>query len=170
MVAGSNSRPIVCPTGLTWEVRANSPRYHKSRQKKSFLCFRWGRYAVSPPPLPPAGSNPTPVGRPMHRGTGLMCRRCVFLCAAVPVRCQDNVIRSHKFSPLTFLPLTLYEQFQRVANLYFLLMVVLQVRSSRCRRRTCSVFFGKWDLRRFRGGGFSVKCLMFMMFSGLCLF
>ena len=41
---------------------------------------------------------------------------------------QNNYIKTSKYSLLTFLPLNLFEQFQRLANFYFLCLLVLQVR------------------------------------------
>nr|XP_025043499.1 phospholipid-transporting ATPase IK [Pelodiscus sinensis] len=38
----------------------------------------------------------------------------------------DNAIRTAKYNVLTFLPLNLYEQFHRLANLYFLFVILLQ--------------------------------------------
>eukprot|EP01012_Entosiphon_sulcatum_P005957 TRINITY_DN12775_c0_g2_i1.p1 TRINITY_DN12775_c0_g2~~TRINITY_DN12775_c0_g2_i1.p1 ORF type:complete len:1309 (-),score=248.66 TRINITY_DN12775_c0_g2_i1:349-4275(-) len=38
----------------------------------------------------------------------------------------SNGIRTSKYTPLTFLPLNLYEQFHKVANIYFLVISVLQ--------------------------------------------
>lgn len=40
---------------------------------------------------------------------------------------QNNYIKTSKYSLLTFLPLNLFEQFQRLANFYFLCLLVLQV-------------------------------------------
>ncbi|KAM5190907.1 phospholipid-transporting ATPase IK isoform 2-T2 [Callospermophilus lateralis] len=39
---------------------------------------------------------------------------------------KTNVIRTAKYSVLSFLPLNLYEQFHRVSNLYFLFIIILQ--------------------------------------------
>uniref|UniRef100_A0A8C9Y4W8 Phospholipid-transporting ATPase n=1 Tax=Sander lucioperca TaxID=283035 RepID=A0A8C9Y4W8_SANLU len=38
-----------------------------------------------------------------------------------------NAIKTYKYNVLTFLPLNLYEQFKRVANLYFLVLLILQI-------------------------------------------
>jgi len=45
----------------------------------------------------------------------------------VSVYFQNNYIKTSKYSVLTFLPLNLFEQFQRLANFYFLCLLVLQV-------------------------------------------
>jgi hypothetical protein len=40
---------------------------------------------------------------------------------------QNNHIKTSKYTFLTFLPLNLFEQFQRLANFYFLCLLILQV-------------------------------------------
>lgn len=40
---------------------------------------------------------------------------------------QNNYIKTSKYSLLTFLPLNLLEQFQRIANFYFLCLLLLQL-------------------------------------------
>uniref|UniRef100_A0A671Q051 Phospholipid-transporting ATPase n=1 Tax=Sinocyclocheilus anshuiensis TaxID=1608454 RepID=A0A671Q051_9TELE len=40
---------------------------------------------------------------------------------------KGNAIKTYKYNVFTFLPLNLYEQFKRVANLYFLCLLILQI-------------------------------------------
>lgn len=40
---------------------------------------------------------------------------------------QDNRIKTSKYNIFTFLPVNLFEQFQRVANAYFVVLLILQV-------------------------------------------
>lgn len=40
---------------------------------------------------------------------------------------QNNTIKTSRYSVLNFLPLNLFEQFQRLANAYFLILLFLQV-------------------------------------------
>lgn len=49
-----------------------------------------------------------------------------FFCAAANDP-QNNYIKTSKYSLLTFLPLNLFEQFQRIANFYFLCLLLLQL-------------------------------------------
>ncbi|MED6276848.1 Phospholipid-transporting ATPase IC, partial [Characodon lateralis] len=53
-------------------------------------------------------------------------KKKVFLCIKKS-RYSGNAIKTYKYNALTFLPLNLYEQFKRVANIYFLALLVLQV-------------------------------------------
>uniref|UniRef100_A0A674P0N0 Phospholipid-transporting ATPase n=1 Tax=Takifugu rubripes TaxID=31033 RepID=A0A674P0N0_TAKRU len=43
------------------------------------------------------------------------------------IRFRTNAIKTSKYNFFTFLPLNLFEQFQRIANAYFLFLLVLQV-------------------------------------------
>ncbi|PNJ03237.1 ATP8B3 isoform 4, partial [Pongo abelii] len=49
----------------------------------------------------------------------------VFLCWQRK-KYKTNVIRTAKYNFFSFLPLNLYEQFHRVSNLFFLLVIILQ--------------------------------------------
>ncbi|NXG67568.1 AT8B2 ATPase, partial [Hemiprocne comata] len=42
---------------------------------------------------------------------------------------QNNAIKTSKYNFFTFLPLNLFEQFQRIANAYFLFLLILQISS-----------------------------------------
>uniref|UniRef100_A0A7N8WSB3 Phospholipid-transporting ATPase n=1 Tax=Mastacembelus armatus TaxID=205130 RepID=A0A7N8WSB3_9TELE len=46
-----------------------------------------------------------------------------FKCVII----QDNYIKTSKYNIFTFLPINLFEQFQRVANAYFLVLLILQL-------------------------------------------
>ncbi|XP_029920908.1 phospholipid-transporting ATPase IC [Myripristis murdjan] len=53
-------------------------------------------------------------------------QRKVFLCIKKS-KYSGNAIKTYKYNVLTFLPLNLFEQFKRAANLYFLGLLILQV-------------------------------------------
>uniref|UniRef100_A0A671PRJ9 Phospholipid-transporting ATPase n=1 Tax=Sinocyclocheilus anshuiensis TaxID=1608454 RepID=A0A671PRJ9_9TELE len=53
-------------------------------------------------------------------------KKKVFLCIKKS-KYSGNAIKTYKYNVFTFLPLNLYEQFKRVANLYFLCLLILQI-------------------------------------------
>uniref|UniRef100_A0A5F8H3X5 Phospholipid-transporting ATPase n=1 Tax=Monodelphis domestica TaxID=13616 RepID=A0A5F8H3X5_MONDO len=59
------------------------------------------------------------------RAFHLKFKKKLFLCWKRR-KYRDNAIKTAKYNMLTFLPLNLYEQFHRSANLYFLFVVLLQ--------------------------------------------
>jgi len=59
----------------------------------------------------------------------VLCDAYACVCVCVCVRStQDNYITTSKYNVVTFLPKNLFEQFQRIANAYFLFLLVLQVK------------------------------------------
>ncbi|KAM4635236.1 phospholipid-transporting ATPase IC [Polymixia lowei] len=53
-------------------------------------------------------------------------QRKTFLCLKKS-RYSGNGIKTYKYNALTFIPLNLFEQFKRAANLYFLALLILQI-------------------------------------------
>uniref|UniRef100_A0A8C9WEW8 Phospholipid-transporting ATPase n=1 Tax=Scleropages formosus TaxID=113540 RepID=A0A8C9WEW8_SCLFO len=52
---------------------------------------------------------------------------CSFKPIYKPEQFSTNAIKTSKYNLFTFLPLNLFEQFQRIANAYFLFLLILQV-------------------------------------------
>ncbi|XP_066469343.1 phospholipid-transporting ATPase IC [Tiliqua scincoides] len=52
-------------------------------------------------------------------------QKTIFLCLKKS-KYAGNAIKTYKYNPITFLPLNLFEQFKRVANSYFLGLLILQ--------------------------------------------
>uniref|UniRef100_A0A8C3ABI2 Phospholipid-transporting ATPase n=1 Tax=Cyclopterus lumpus TaxID=8103 RepID=A0A8C3ABI2_CYCLU len=81
-------------------------------------------------PQPPVEDRPKMAwkvkanDRPYHQLPEF--QKKVFLCIKKS-RYSGNDIKTYKYNVLTFLPLNLYEQFKRVANLYFLALLILQI-------------------------------------------
>ncbi|XP_010795862.1 phospholipid-transporting ATPase IC-like [Notothenia coriiceps] len=87
----------------------------------------------APPGVPPPQEEPKPSemgwkvkanDRPYHHLPEF--EKKVFLCIKKS-RYSGNAIKTYKYNVLTFIPLNLYEQFKRVANLYFLALLILQI-------------------------------------------
>uniref|UniRef100_A0A8C5BPX7 Phospholipid-transporting ATPase n=1 Tax=Gadus morhua TaxID=8049 RepID=A0A8C5BPX7_GADMO len=55
------------------------------------------------------------------------CDYICFLCLCPLTSNQSNCIVTSKYNVLTFLPVNLFEQFQEVANTYFLFLLILQL-------------------------------------------
>uniref|UniRef100_A0A3Q4BBS0 Phospholipid-transporting ATPase n=1 Tax=Mola mola TaxID=94237 RepID=A0A3Q4BBS0_MOLML len=89
--------------------------------------------AQEPPrvPQPSLEAKPSEMGwkvkandRPYHHLPEFQKKD--FLCIKKS-RYSGNAIKTYKYNVLTFIPLNLYEQFKRAANLYFLALLILQI-------------------------------------------
>ncbi|XP_039517002.1 phospholipid-transporting ATPase IC [Pimephales promelas] len=84
--------------------------------------------------LPEPEPRPAPapeVGWTIRANDREYCRRPefqkkIFLCFKKS-RYSGNAIKTYKYNFFTFLPLNMYEQFKRAANLYFLCLLILQI-------------------------------------------
>uniref|UniRef100_A0A3Q1BNU4 Phospholipid-transporting ATPase n=1 Tax=Amphiprion ocellaris TaxID=80972 RepID=A0A3Q1BNU4_AMPOC len=89
------------------------------------------------PEAPPGAPHPPVETRPSDMGWKVKAndrayhqlpefQKKVFLCIKKS-RYSGNAIKTYKYNAFTFLPLNLYEQLKRAANLYFLALLILQI-------------------------------------------
>lgn len=103
--------------------------HQQLQQRQSFKKQTSQRVADIQPPKPESG--PARVIRP-HLSRPEVTRGILHHVAkAFGIHLKGDVatneISTAKYTMLTFLPVNLFEQFLRVANMYFLLMVILQL-------------------------------------------
>lgn len=57
----------------------------------------------------------------------LRAQRCLFCCTRRVAKYKDNKVSTSKYNLLTFLPLNLLLQFSKMANLYFLVLTIMEL-------------------------------------------
>lgn len=95
----------------------------KKKQK-----LRWSKlYTFSC--LRPTAEDPSPAGQLLGQPGFSRVVHCnePVLHRSKPYKYPNNYVSTTKYNVVTFLPVALFEQFRRVANLYFLLAAILSL-------------------------------------------
>ncbi|VDB92250.1 unnamed protein product [Peniophora sp. CBMAI 1063] len=67
-----------------------------------------------------------PISRSPSSSSSKKSKGARTFAPGTPTPCAPNVVRNQKYTPITFLPVVLYEQFKFFFNLYFLLVALSQ--------------------------------------------
>ncbi|KAI8331175.1 hypothetical protein BC941DRAFT_475063 [Chlamydoabsidia padenii] len=103
------------------------------------IFFRWKKPSSSTRNTTNNGTEPKVLRRTDSTSSYMQRRRNIYVNMEPPAFAKEelmdqpsnrhytnNRIRTSKYTPLSFIPKNLFEQFRNVANLYFLFLVILQ--------------------------------------------